>query len=78
VSDQRTPSIVPHGDDQNVNLVLDDFGRRGSAWREADVKETVILDLLEGQYKHPVRVVGFNCAENGHKTSWNQVAVRGR
>jgi hypothetical protein len=54
------------------------FGRRGSAWHEADVKETVILDLLEGQYQYPVRVVGFNSAENGHKTSRNLVAVRGR
>jgi hypothetical protein len=25
--------------------------------------ETVILDLLEGQYKNPVRVAGFNTAE---------------
>jgi len=24
-----TPSIVPKGDDQNVYLVLDDFGRNG-------------------------------------------------
>ena len=23
------------------------------------------LDLLEGEYKNPVRVVGFNTAENG-------------
>ena len=66
-----TPSIVPDGDDQNVYLVVDDFGRNGRAWREADVEatdlETVILDLLEGQYKNPVRVVGFNTAEG-----WSQ------
>src|SRR3981081_2917824 len=66
-----TPSIVPRGDDQNVYLVVDDFGRLGQAWREADVEhtdlETVILDLLEGQYKGPVRVVCFNTAEN-----WSQ------
>jgi hypothetical protein len=35
-----TPSIVPNGDDQTVYLVLDDFGRRGRAWREADVEAT--------------------------------------
>lgn len=66
-----TPSIVPNGDDQNVYLVVDDFGRNGRAWREADVEatnlETVILDMLEGQYKNPVRVVGFNVAEG-----WSQ------
>jgi hypothetical protein len=58
-----TPSIVPKGDDQNVYLVVDDFGRNGRVYREADVEttdlETVILDLLEGQYKNPVRVVAF-------------------
>jgi hypothetical protein len=62
-----TPSIVPNDDDQDVYLVVDDFGLHGRAWREADVEatelETVILDMLEGQYKNPVRVVAFNTAE---------------
>jgi hypothetical protein len=65
------PSIVPNGDDQNVYLVMDDLGRHGRVWREADAEttdlETVILDLLEGQYKNPVRVVSFNTAEK-----WSQ------
>lgn len=68
-----TPSIVPNGDDQNVYLVVDDFGRNGRAWREADVEATdlerVILDLLEGQHKNPVRVVGFNTAKAGRRMS---------
>jgi hypothetical protein len=59
-----TPSIVPNDEDQNVYLVVDDFGRNGGAWREADVEatdlETVILDMLGGQYKSPLRVVAFN------------------
>jgi hypothetical protein len=62
-----TPSIVPRGDDQNVYLVVDDLGRQGRVWREADIEtaelETVIHDLLEGQYKNPVRVVAFNTTE---------------
>ncbi len=66
-----TPSIVPSGDDHNIYLVLDDFGRNGRAWREADVEatdlETVIADLLTGQYKNPVRVIAFNTAEG-----WSQ------
>ena len=66
-----TPSIVPRGDDQNVYLVVDDLGRNGRIYREADVEttdlETVILDLLEGQYKNPIRVVAFNTAEK-----WSQ------
>jgi hypothetical protein len=66
-SPRWTPSIVPRSDDQNVYLVVDDLGRNGRVYREIDVEtadlETVILDLLEGQYKNPVRVVGFNTAE---------------
>src|SRR2546430_1037144 len=62
-----TPSIVPDGDDHNVYLVLDDLGRLGRVWREADAEttnlETVISDLLSGQHKGPIRVVGFNTAE---------------
>jgi hypothetical protein len=62
-----TPSIVPKEDDQDVYLVLDDFGRDGQAYRETDAERTdleaVIMDLLEGQYRNPVRVVGFNTAE---------------
>jgi hypothetical protein len=62
-----TPSIVPAGGDQDVYLVVDDFGRNGRAYREADVEsadlETVIVDLLNGEYKNPIRVVSFNTAE---------------
>jgi hypothetical protein len=68
-----TPSIVPNGDDQNVYLVVDDFGRNGWAFRETDVDtadlETVILDLLEDQYKDPTLVVAFNTSE-----AWSQDA----
>jgi hypothetical protein len=67
-----TPSIVPKGEgDQNVYIVLDDFGRSGRAYRESDVEradlEAVIMDMLDGQYKNPVRVVGFNTGEK-----WSQ------
>ena len=62
-----TPSIVPNDDnDETVYLVADDFGRLGRAWREADYEatdlETVIEDLLSGQY-NPIRVVAFNTEE---------------
>src|SRR3954453_24194898 len=62
-----TPSIVPNGNDQTVYLVAEDFGRLGRAWREADYEatdqETVIQDLLSGQYNNPIRVVAFNTEE---------------
>ncbi|MET3840478.1 hypothetical protein [Bradyrhizobium sp. OAE829] len=61
------PSIVPDGDDQTVYLVAEDFGKIGRAWREADYEitdlETVIQDLLTGQYRNPFRVIAFNTAE---------------
>ena len=59
------------GDDQNVYLAVDDFGRKGRAYREADVEatdlETVIADLLDRQHNNPVRRVSFNTAEK-----WSQ------
>ena len=62
-----TPSIVPGDEDRDTCLVVNDFGRRGRAWCETDVEaadlETVIQDLLDGQYWHPVRVVSFNTGE---------------
>ena len=66
-SSNWTPSIVPSGDDRDTCLVVNDFGRRGRAYCETDVEatdlETVIQDLLDGQYWHPVRVVSFNTTE---------------
>jgi hypothetical protein len=63
----RSPSIVPPGNDQDVYLVLDDFMGFGQAWRETDVDdtdlETLLEDLLDGQYINPVRVIAFNTAE---------------
>jgi hypothetical protein len=62
-----TPSIVPDENDRTIYLVADDLGKPGRAWREADYEatnlETVIQDLLTGQYSKPIRVVGFNTAE---------------
>jgi len=59
-----SPSIVPEID-RDVCLVLDDFGLLlGRAWRETDVHdanfESVIADLLDGQYTNPVRIIAFN------------------
>ncbi|GIQ78333.1 hypothetical protein [Bradyrhizobium sp. RD5-C2] len=62
-----TPSIVP-SDDQTVYLVADDFGPIGRAWRETDLEsadlETVIQDLMAGEYSSPIRVIGFTTAEH--------------
>ena len=66
-----TPSIVPDASDQTVYMVLDDLGYLGRIWPEADEegtdREMVIIDLLAGQYRDPVRVIAFNTAER-----WSQ------
>jgi hypothetical protein len=60
------PSIIPAGE-PTVYLVADDFGRAGSPWREADLEtadlETVIQNLISGQYQRPIRVIAFNTEE---------------
>jgi hypothetical protein len=74
-----TPSLVPNGGDDTVYLVVDDFGKNGRCWRESDIEttdlETVITDLLGGQYNWPVRVVGFNTAEGWSRDVSEEIAV---
>ena len=70
---------MPPGSDQDVYLVLDEFGGRiGQAWRETDAEaarlETVIADLLDGQYSSPVRVIAFNTAEGWSRDVSENVA----
>src|SRR3954451_24949690 len=69
---RESPSIVL-SNDQDVYLLLDNYGEWGTAWRETDIEatdfESVITDLLEGQYINPVRVVGFNFRKPGFATS---------
>jgi hypothetical protein len=62
----QAASLVPKYD-VTVYLVLDDFGRLGSAYRETDEEraglEDVINNMLHGEYNNPKRVVAFNTAE---------------
>ena len=63
-----TPRIVPYGADQTVYLVIDRFGGLGIVYRETEVEradlETIITDLMSGQFNDPVRVVAFNTLEH--------------
>src|SRR5450755_4716417 len=77
-----TPSVVPmvpYGADQTVYLVVDSFGRLGTAYRETDVErtdlETVITDLMSGQFNDPVRVVAFNTLEHWAQDVSKDVAL---
>jgi hypothetical protein len=58
---KSSASIVPNGSDQNVYLVVDDFGRWGHANRETNVEEanlaSVITNVMSGQFNGPIRVV---------------------
>jgi hypothetical protein len=62
------PSTVPYGADQTIYLVIDNFGRLGSVYGETEVEradlETVITDLMSGQFNDPTRVVAFNTLEH--------------
>ena len=61
-----TPGLVPHVG-VVAYIVLDDFGKAGRVYREvaeADTTlESVVDDLLAGQFNNPVRVVAFNTSE---------------
>jgi hypothetical protein len=62
-----TPRIVPYGADQTAYLVVDRFGS-GVVYRETEIErtdlETIIADLLSGQFNDPVRIVAFNTLEH--------------
>jgi len=62
-----SPSLVPGGVHDTVYLVVD-CTALGCVWREADINdtdlETVIRDLLAGEYTDPLCVVAFNTSEN--------------
>ena len=53
--------------DVTVYIVLNDFGPLGRAYCETDElesdEETVVENILSGQYSHPLRVIAFNTAE---------------
>ncbi len=64
------PSLVPAGPehfDLDVHILLEDFGKLGRAYRETDEAEadeqTLIDDILSGQFGHIARVVAFNTVE---------------
>ena len=67
-SPDQSSSTAPWEASQDTYLVLEDFGgRRGRAWRETDEEatdhETLIRNLIDDQYRSPVRIVAFNTAE---------------
>ena len=74
-----SPSIIPDDADRDIYLVLDDFGKLGRAWRETDERaadrDALIRDLLDGQYRDPVRIVAFNTVEGWSRDLTEEIAV---
>jgi hypothetical protein len=62
-----SPGIVPFGADETSYLVVDCFSS-GAVYRETEIEradlETVISDLLTGQYNSPLRIIAFNTLEH--------------
>ena len=65
---EGTGVVVLNGADQTAYLVVDRFGGVGTVYRETEVErtdfETIIADLMSGQFNDPVRVVAFNRFEH--------------
>ena len=74
-----SPSIIPDDADRDIYLVLDDFGQLGRAWRETDERvadrDVLIRDLLDGQYRNPVRIAAFNTTEGWSRDVTEEIAV---
>jgi hypothetical protein len=60
-------------------VVLEDFGRLGLAFRETDPEhadfESVIGDILAGQFERPLRVIAFNIREDWARDVSSQIAA---
>jgi hypothetical protein len=74
-----TPNIVSYGADQTAYLVVDRFVGLGTVYRETEVErtdlETIITDLLSGQFNDPVRIVAFNTFEHWSRDVSKDVAL---
>ena len=73
-----SPGIVPYGADETVYLVVDSFSN-GTVYRETEIEkadlETIVGDLLSGQYNSPVRIVAFNTLEHWSEDVSSDIAA---
>src|ERR1700752_3616801 len=63
------PPSVPYGADETIFVVIENAGAPGGVEREVERSdlETVVADLLAGQFEDPVRVLAFNTLEHWSK-----------
>jgi hypothetical protein len=71
------PNLVPQFD-VTVHIVLDDFDGAGRAYRETDEQDasfdTVVEELMTGQFNNPVRVIAFNTVDGWSRDVSEDVA----
>ena len=74
----RSPSIMPQDPDHDTYVVLDAVGVwEGRAWpdgKDSD-RETLIRDLMDDRYGHPVRIVVFNTVEGWSRNVTTEIAA---
>jgi hypothetical protein len=60
------PPLNPEKD-VTVYIVVEDYGDLGRAFRETDIAEadfeTMVRNIISGEYRNPLRVVAFNTVE---------------
>jgi hypothetical protein len=70
---------VPYGADQTVYLIVDRLSRQGAVYCEIEIEradiETIVVDLLAGQFSDPVRVTAFNTLEHWAQDISRDVAL---
>jgi hypothetical protein len=72
-----SPSLVP-SPDHDLHFVLCDFGKYGKAYIETDPSEadrdTIVRNMIDGQYGRPVRVIAINPAEGWSRDVSEEIA----
>lgn len=69
-----SPSIVPLDRlDRDIYLVLEDFGARETDEQDTD-RETVLRDIISGQYAYPLRIIAFNAIEGWSRDATEDIA----
>jgi hypothetical protein len=72
--------IVPMYPENDVTayIVVEDFGHLGRAFRETDLAEadhdTIVRNMISGEYRDPLRVVAFNTAEEWSRDVSEEIA----
>ena len=71
------PPLNPEND-VTVYIVVEDFGDLGRSFRETDIAEadhdTIVRNMISGQYQDPLRVVAFNTVEGWFRDVSEEIA----